>query len=160
MQKRVIYATRDIEEGEEITVSYVPLLKTTNERQARLAQYGFICDCSACSDESGEGERRRVRIGEWLEDLEGKVGRKSKKADVNGKRVEKARRLVGMVEKEGLGDYVARAYHLVAAFCEHAGEKKEAERWARREWEVLGWAERDSAEALASAEFVKSLIDR
>ena len=160
MQKRVIYAMKDIEEGEEITVSYIPLLKTTSERQARLAQYGFICSCSACSDESGEGGRRRVRIGEWLEDLEVKVGRRSKKADVNGKRVEKARKLVAMIEKEGLGDYIARAYHLVAAFCEHAGEKEEAEKWAGREWDILGWAERDSAESLASAEFVKRLRDR
>lgn len=160
MQRRVIYAMRDIEVGEEVTVSYIPLLKSTRERQARLGQYGFMCDCEACEDTSGIGDTRRVKIGDWLEDLERKVGRKSKKGEVSRKRVEKTRKLVEMVEGEGLGDYVARAYHLVAVFCEHAGDLKEARLWARKEQEVLGWAEKESEEAVASARFLESLKNR
>ena len=157
MQRRVIYAMRDIEEGEEITVSYIPLLKSTKERQTRLAQYGFECDCVACAQESREGDKRRVMIGEWLEDLEGKMGRKSKKSEVNKKRIEKAKKLAEMMEAEGLGDYVSRGYHLLAVFNQHLGNLADAETWARKEKEVLGWAEKDSDESLASAEFVKSL---
>jgi hypothetical protein len=155
-QKRVIYAMRDIGEGEEITVSYIPLLKPTSERQARLAQYGFLCDCAACKDESGEGDKRRVRIGEWLDDLEGKVGRQRVKEEVGRKRIEKALRLMEMVEGEGLGDYAARAYRLVAVFNEHVGDLEEARVWAEKEQEVLGWAKKESDEALVSSEFIES----
>ena len=156
-KKRVIYAMRDIRDGEEITVSYIPLLKSTKERQARLAQYGFVCDCTACSGGRRDGDRTRVRIGDWFEDLEEKAKRKSVKVDVNRKRIEKALRLVEMTETEGLSDYVARSYHLAAVFRAHLGEMEEAEKWARRELEVLRWAEKDSDEALASAQFVDSL---
>jgi hypothetical protein len=159
-QRRVIYAMRDIEAGEEITVSYIPLLKTKRERQARLGQYGFVCECDACSDESEVGDKTRVKIGDWLEDLEGKAGRKSGKEEVRRKRVEKARKLVEMVENEGLGDYIARAYHLVAVFCEHAGGLEEARIWAGKEQEVLGWAEETSNESLASATFLESLRNK
>lgn len=159
-EERVIYAMGDIDEGVEITVSYIPLLKARKERQARLAQYGFVCDCVACTEDPGEGDKRRVKIGEWLDDLESKMRRKSGKEEVNKKRVEKARKLVDMVEAEKLSDYIARAYHLVAVYCEHTGNFEEARFWAGKEQKVLEWAEIDSNEALASAEFVESLKAR
>ena len=156
-ERKIAFAMRDIEMGEEITVSYIPLLKTTNERQARLKQYGFVCDCDACADDGGGGDRTRVRIGEWLEDLEGKVGRKSQKLEVSRKRAEKARKLVDMIEGEGLGDYLARAYHLAAVFLEHADDLAEAVVWAEKEQELLAWVEKDSEETLASARYLDRL---
>ena len=159
-QRRIIYAMRDIAEGEEIKVSYIPLLKSRGDRQARLKQYGFTCDCEACEEGSEAGDKMRVRIGDHLEELEGKVGRKSQKGEVSRKRVEKARRLVKMVEAEGLGDYVARAYHLLAIFCDHVGDLKEARQWAAKEQEALGWAEKESEEAIVSARFLETLKNK
>ena len=153
---RVIYAIRDIGVGEEVTVSYIPLLKSTEERRGRLAQYGFVCQCEACRDDSG-GDKRRKRIANRLEDLEGKVGRRSENAVVSEKRAENAVELVGMVEKEGLGDYLSRAYHLAAVFNEQQGRMDDAEMWARRELEILSLAEADSKESLAAKEFIDKL---
>lgn len=44
-----LHAMRPIEEGEEITISYVFVEASRAERQARLARYGFVCSCEACS---------------------------------------------------------------------------------------------------------------
>jgi len=41
-------AKRDIEEGEELTNSYVDELLSRHERQKKLLEYGFICNCDAC----------------------------------------------------------------------------------------------------------------
>ncbi|TVY83742.1 SET domain-containing protein [Lachnellula suecica] len=153
--QRVIYASRDIEKDEEITVSYIPLLKTTKDRQARLQQYGFTCDCSACN--SLESDKRRVRISDSMDDLEQKQDSPSKKASINEKRISKAVKLVEMIEAEGLSDYLDRAYHLAAVFNQQAGDLREAIKWATKEWEILAMAEMDSAEALKALNFIQLL---
>jgi hypothetical protein len=66
-EKRTIFAARDIQEGEKITVSYIPLLRTTADRQARLQQYGFKCDYPC---QSAEASRMRIKISELLDSLE------------------------------------------------------------------------------------------
>ncbi|KAF4631304.1 hypothetical protein G7Y89_g6836 [Cudoniella acicularis] len=72
--KRIIFASRLIKAGEEITVSYIPLLKKTAIRRERLAQYGFVCSCEACTrQDGGEGDKHRARIASLLEGLEEKV---------------------------------------------------------------------------------------
>lgn len=152
---RIIYASRDIEKGEEITVSYIPLLKTARDRQARLQQYGFTCDCDACN--SLESDKRRVKISDSLDDLEQKQHSPSKKASIQEKRFGKALVLIEMIEEEGLPDYLARAYHLAAVFNKQAGHLQEATKWAMKEWEILQVAELDSEEALKAMNFVGSL---
>lgn len=153
--RRVIYASRDIEKDEEITVSYIPLLKTTKDRQARLQQYGFVCDCTAC--QSAESDKRRVRISDSLDDLEQKRHSPSKKAAINKKRIGKALALIEMLEVEKLGDYLARAYHLAAVFNKHAGHMEQAVKWATKEWDTLQMPESDSEEALEAINFILSL---
>jgi hypothetical protein len=63
-----IVACRDIAKGEELTHSYVDLMLSTKERQARLWQtHGFTCQCKRCV----EGEclvslpRDRMLWGKW-----------------------------------------------------------------------------------------------
>jgi len=153
--RRVIYASRDIEKDEEITVSYIPLLKSTKDRQTRLQQYGFTCDCSAC--QSTESDKRRVRISNSMDDLEQKQHSPSKKAAISEKRVGKALALIEMLEAEKLGDYLARAYHLAAVFYRDAGHIKEAVEWAAKEWDTLQMAESNSEEALRAMDFITSL---
>jgi hypothetical protein len=161
-ERRVVYALRNIAAGEEITVSYIPLLKPRAERQARLAQYGFQCGCDACSDSvySADGDKRRIGIRDLILDLESKVSRRCTKAGVCKKHVEKARKLVRMIEDEGLGDYLAKAYHLAAAFAEQADEVNEARLWGEQELEVLRWMDEDSEEVLKSVKFLVGLKDR
>lgn len=129
---RVIYASRDVKKGEEITVSYIPLLKKTADRQSRLGQYGFTCDCSAC--QSGEGDKRRTKIADLLENLEMKSKAvPNKKAATKEKLLVKALNLMSLVEEEGLNDYLSRAQHLAAVFSQRRGNLELARKYAAKE---------------------------
>ncbi len=54
-----IVALRDISAGEELTISYITSDDTYEERQAALANYGFVCKCSKC-----ENEKKGILEGE------------------------------------------------------------------------------------------------
>ena len=47
-------ALRDIEAGEELTMSYIDEGESLEERKVALASYGFVCGCDKCV---GEGAR-------------------------------------------------------------------------------------------------------
>jgi hypothetical protein len=49
-QKETFHSIRDIEAGEEITVSYFSGTHIRDERQAMLNKWGFRCNCLACQD--------------------------------------------------------------------------------------------------------------
>jgi hypothetical protein len=54
----VIRSLKNIQRGEEITISYLDLSRPTWWRKAELLSYGFLCICSRCSmSESAEGYR-------------------------------------------------------------------------------------------------------
>lgn len=70
--KLVMRALQDIEEGEEIVYSYVPLYKSTAERKALLRRaYAFDCSCPRCEEGSdstiggsgADGESNSVAMG-------------------------------------------------------------------------------------------------
>lgn len=152
--RRVIFAARDIQEGEEITFSYTPLLKSTEERQARLSQYGFKCDCAACH--SSKSSEIRTYMSQVLEFLE-MVVQGAKNEYTYDRLASEAENLIELLGAEGLHDYVARAYHVAAVFDERRGTMAMARKWAGKELEVLQFAEQDSSEALATVEYLKAL---
>jgi len=45
-------ALRDITDGEELTISYINTDCDKEERQALLSNYGFVCECELCNNES------------------------------------------------------------------------------------------------------------
>jgi hypothetical protein len=157
-EQRVIFAARDIEEGEEITVSYIPLLKSIQERHSRLRQYGFTCDCAAC--QSSESSMRRERIEGMMDSLEQKIYAPSKKAATNDKLVEKAQKVVKMLEDEEAWDYLAKAYHYAAVFNQRRGHLEESNKWAEKELELHQWAEEDSDEVEETTAFIDGLKQR
>jgi hypothetical protein len=58
----VVHAVRDIQEGEELTLSYLAGGAST-ERQSRLKEYfGFDCTCEACSLPAAELEASDTRL--------------------------------------------------------------------------------------------------
>lgn len=154
---RVIYAMVDIPQGEEITVSYIPLLKKTSERQKRLGQYGFTCNCSACQSASAESDRKRTKIANLLETLEQKVHYPTDEDAKNERYVAKSVSLVELVEGEDLGEYLSGAFKLAGIFNKRMGNLEEAELWARKELEILKWAEENSAEVQRVEEFIEAL---
>lgn len=152
---RVIYTHRDIEVGEEITVSYIPLIKSVKDRQARLYQYGFVCGCKAC--QSTESSRTRVKIAETIEMLEQKVSLQTLKEKSVERLLTKAIALVDMIKAEELADYLAKAYHFAAVFHEKKGELIMAKKWATNELDIHQLAELDSQEALTTIEYIDDL---
>jgi SET domain-containing protein len=44
------HSIRDIEAGEELTISYISGFCVHDERQAQLKKWGFQCSCPACRD--------------------------------------------------------------------------------------------------------------
>ncbi|KIH87080.1 hypothetical protein SPBR_05042 [Sporothrix brasiliensis 5110] len=54
---QTVVAVRDIEPGDELTVSYVDVLLSRAERQARLRDWGFACACALCRNDTAAAER-------------------------------------------------------------------------------------------------------
>lgn len=65
-----VIATRDIQQGEEITWTYVDPTASLARRQRHLSNYGFECDCDLCQFEKTVGENARSRRMEMLGEVE------------------------------------------------------------------------------------------
>ncbi|KAF2813999.1 SET domain-containing protein [Mytilinidion resinicola] len=153
--RRVVYAGRNIEEGEEISISYIPLLKTTKEREKRLIQYGFRCECKACEASRGgdsESDDVRAEMQIMMDQLEaealvppgeGLMAERKKQG-----LLEDSLRLVEMVEEEELVDYYAQVYKLAAIMHGRSGRWKEGAEWALRSLEIREMADEYSDEAM------------
>lgn len=143
LNKRIVYATRRIEEGEEFSVSYIPLLHSHDDRQKRLNQYGFKCTCEACAartDELRTSDSRRKNIRETFIDLEPKLTLdppESSMAKKNARKMAKdSAKLTKLVEEEGLADYYAQAYRLAAIAHARIEEWEPATLWAHKSYQL------------------------
>ena len=59
-----LVALRDVAAGEELTVAYVPVARSAQERADELAsRYGFRCRCERCALERGWGAQEGVQEG-------------------------------------------------------------------------------------------------
>lgn len=67
-----IVALKDIEPGEEITITYVPMGQTREERRAGLLKWGFNCNCSLCTASKAEvaaSDYRRKKIKQLRQEV-------------------------------------------------------------------------------------------
>ncbi|KAI0172921.1 SET domain-containing protein [Hypoxylon sp. FL1284] len=67
-----VIAMRDIEEGEEIAQSYVPLGLPYEDRKKSLENWGFACNCPLCSSSKSKraaSDERRERLLDIYHDL-------------------------------------------------------------------------------------------
>ncbi|KAL1839515.1 hypothetical protein VTJ49DRAFT_1453 [Mycothermus thermophilus] len=115
-----VWAARDIEEGEEITITYSPAGTPSRERRDMLERvWGFKCQCSLCTAspaeiEASDGNREEIRT------LPDKVIELAQKGEFS-KALESAGRLFSLAEQEGMSEsiegdmieVVARLYYLV-----------------------------------------------
>ncbi|KAK7697048.1 hypothetical protein SLS64_013958 [Diaporthe eres] len=140
---RVIVATRDIQEGEEIFTTYIPLLLDTESRNHRLHPYGFRCDCAACR--TGVSDRRRVRAGKDLKELETALQTPGKKTSfARNKLMSTAQALAEYVEEEGLADYYVKTSRLAFDHAVMAHNKSNARKWGQRHLEHHEMVDRNS----------------
>jgi hypothetical protein len=143
LNKRIVYATRKIEAGEEVFVSYIPLLLAQRERQKHLDRYGFRCTCSACAQELAAKEasdNRRVTIQKAFMNFEPQLTLeppRGQKARQQARQNAKASvQLTELVHQEGLADYYAKAYRVAAISHARVKEWEPAAVWANKGYEL------------------------
>ena len=96
-----VIAFRDIEPGEELSLSYVDVGKTHEERQRALQRWGFTCTCAMCTAPASEiaaSDARRTRIralkADIVEALNGGDGNNTNKNKNLDKAIEMAHEVV------------------------------------------------------------------
>ncbi|KAH7128577.1 hypothetical protein B0J11DRAFT_274580 [Dendryphion nanum] len=168
-KRRVVYATRQIEEGEELSVSYISLLATHADRQKQLDHYGFDCACEACGTKHlrSASDKRRLAIKQAFFDLEPQITLKRPETVVAKKKAQRmakeSKKLVSLVEEEELADYYARAYR-IAAVCHASLQQWEpAALWANKSYQFRLMADSQSPETremeILTGHFVQSWND-
>ncbi|KAF2746377.1 SET domain-containing protein, partial [Sporormia fimetaria CBS 119925] len=131
--KQTVHAMRDIEEGEEITISYCDITLDRASRRWELMHYGFECECPACDDDedpesfAAQTGPRRFRLMEIEEELKFMRGPMiaygAKQEGFVGKLLEYTKLLIDE------GDYTVRlanAYLDIAMTCEEHGDLRSA----------------------------------
>lgn len=152
---RIIWAARDIQPGEEVTVTYAPLLKKSEERQRRLAPYGFRCTCEACHDHE-QTDPLRLKMGRILHELEDRLAR-STSSVANKKLLPKAVELTRMAEAEHMMDYLPNAYHLAAELALRLGDKAAAAEWSRKALRLHEYADQKSHASQNEHEYLRQI---
>ncbi|KAK4166847.1 hypothetical protein QBC43DRAFT_256544 [Cladorrhinum sp. PSN259] len=120
-----IWAAKDIEEGEEITITYSAAGMVTEERQSTLEKvWGFKCKCSLCSSppsvlEKSDSNRKEIRL---LQDQVVELAQKGKYEDA----VAAAERMFDLIEAEGLTEQMGDMYEVPARLNYHVGNLEKA----------------------------------
>ncbi|KAI1877254.1 uncharacterized protein JN550_001326 [Neoarthrinium moseri] len=149
---RIIWAARDIQAGEEVTVTYAPLLKSHAGRQSRLSQYGFQCTCAACVDHE-RTDSERVKMGKYLSELEDRLTRNTSEF-ANKKLLPKALALVEMLELEHMMDYLPNAYYVAAEISLRLKDSLAASKWSTKALTLHGYADERSHAVLQERLFL------
>lgn len=167
LKKRVVYALKRIEEGEEIFATYIPLLHSHEVRQRRLDQYGFKCTCEACAQERAgmeASDKRRHDIRQAFDAFESQLSLNVPKSVSGRKKAEKnakaSLQLAELVEEEGLADYYAQAYRIVAMTHGRVEDWKPATIWAHKAYELRLMVNPKSVAALEMFNLTTHFITR
>ncbi|OTA96847.1 hypothetical protein M434DRAFT_49351, partial [Hypoxylon sp. CO27-5] len=125
-----VIAMRDIETGEEITQSYVPLGLSYEDRKEDLKNWGFSCACSLCTASKSErsaSDKRRARLQHIYHELnEGATGKAELTADtIYGL----ADEMESLVREEKLEAQLLVHYGAVARAYMRAGKLEEARKY-------------------------------
>ncbi|KAF1994507.1 SET domain-containing protein [Amniculicola lignicola CBS 123094] len=158
LQKQIVFATRKIQLGEEISVSYVPLMYSKADRQKRLNQYSFKCTCEACSGSQKEieiSDERRQSIRGLFALLEKELTLEVARGVVAVKKAlqlaHKSRELAKLIEEESLPDYYARAYRVAAISHARVEDWERATMWAHKSYQAHVISDPESRESQDTA---------
>lgn len=148
-----VIAFRDIEPGEELSLSYVDVGKTHEERQRALQRWGFTCTCAMCTAPASEiaaSDARRTRIralkADIVEALNGGDGNNTNKNKNLDKAIEMAHEVVVLVRREELRSLYAEQYDALGRLYWAAGDQARGVAHARlglKALEDIGYIEPD-----------------
>ncbi|KAI0376022.1 SET domain-containing protein [Hypomontagnella monticulosa] len=130
-----IVALRDIEVGEELSITYVPLGKTREERQEALQKWGFNCTCSLCTASKSEiaaSDYRRTKIKtlrqEVMDAVEAWDGRKAVRLTLE---------VLELMQEEELAPLYSSQYEIIARLYWKAGDIKTGIKYAQMSIDTL-----------------------
>ena len=144
IQRVTVHAMKDILTDEEISISYCSAIRTPEERKCDLAPYFFTCSCPACQPNTFFGGESRIRRLQMV-DLDHTIA--DYQIDPLAAREEHGeydemsaiRRLVKLIENEGLVYEQSLAYHDAAEYALKRGLRKKALEYASKELDVDMW---------------------
>ena len=142
IERETVHAVKDISKDEEITISYCSAFRTLDERKRELEPYVFACSCPACQIDTSFGIQSQVRrqqmrdLGQQIADHRNdpSAARMERDHCVGGSAI---RRLVNLIEKEGLVYEKSWAYRDAAEYALKRGLREEALVYASKELEVV-----------------------
>ncbi|KAI8958061.1 SET domain-containing protein [Daldinia sp. FL1419] len=130
-----IVALRDIEPGEEITITYVPLGKTTDERHAALKKWGFECTCSLCTGSKTEiaaSDYRRQKIKALRQEV-----MKAVEVWDGSRAVKLTHEVLKLMMEEDLVPLYSSQYEIMARLYWKAKDKATATKYAQMSIDTL-----------------------
>lgn len=154
LNRRIVFATRRIQKGEELSVSYISLLAAHEDRQKRLDKYGFQCACEACgaTHQRSASDRRRQEIKRIFDEFDTTLTLKKPRGAVEMNQalrmVKASERVVNLVEEEELADYYSKAYRIAAVCHARLDKWAQAASWAKKSYQIRIIADPHSKETL------------
>ncbi|GAA5993416.1 hypothetical protein JCM5350_006871 [Sporobolomyces pararoseus] len=119
-----LYALRDIEEGEELTWTYLNVTFEFDGVEARKAEmervFGFACCCDACErvgvtdEESRNSERRLLKLRQLKERIGGGDGEENEDGKMTQGRREALKKMSQLSKDEGLYETAQRLEKVIA----------------------------------------------
>jgi hypothetical protein len=165
LNKRIVYATRNIKAGEELFVSYISLLLSRQDRQKQLDRYGFQCHCEACAQAQSAqiaSDNRRVTIKDAFSKFEPQLALTPPQSEVGVRQAQKDAKvsiqLAQLVEEEGLADYYAKAYRIAAISHARVEDWATAAKWANMAYEIRYMEDPESKSTLELHHLTSSFI--
>ncbi|KAK0619545.1 hypothetical protein B0T14DRAFT_566384 [Immersiella caudata] len=127
-------AYKDIQPGEEVSVSYLPLNLLTEQRTQLIKEWGFNCTCSLCTNPQlfKGSDKNRDRIQQILESLDHNENRTQAKVQAAVDEVEE------LVVKEGLAGQLGDFHGIIADIYLNVGDLKKARKYGKSAVKLLG----------------------
>ncbi|PKS12359.1 hypothetical protein jhhlp_001659 [Lomentospora prolificans] len=121
-----IAAFHDIQPGEEITISYISPVDTTENRRHRLqSHWGFTCTCPLCTSHTTDSDTARTK----LRYIRAAANKAISVRDLD-RAVSYLEELVRVIREEDMPSLLADPYEALAQVLWVRGEKEEATRYA------------------------------
>lgn len=127
---------RDIQPGEELTVSYIYGQAERAKRRSQLRAWGFECSCAQCTLSDLESAASDARIRQ-IRQLEDEIEERMSKDQGAGIRPEMAGKLVELYRAERLDAYLAPTYTRAALIYSMFGDEEKAREYAAEAVEAL-----------------------
>jgi hypothetical protein len=104
LKQLTIHAIRDIVEGEEITIFYLPFRGNRSSRMLKLqAKFRFTCSCSLCSLPINQCKLSDERLDE-IQRLEDSIGDAKNFMPAPLRTLHDVRKLLNLLDEEGIAD--------------------------------------------------------